>query len=120
MPKDPLGIDWDAPTAVPLPRNLRLAISHGQAVAPQPGLQPYPTFNEADFTPKREPDALVLVIRRMTCQSCGQVSEACEDKLFLRTKGHFTPTLQAESIFTHLSRETKVLHLPAPRCGKCF
>jgi hypothetical protein len=104
---DPLGIDWGA-ELVPFKKGTVF-------------LKQSSSLEEA-FThiPRKEPDALVLVVRRMTCLVCASVQEAPEDKLFLRTKGHFTPTLQEESLFSHLPRETKVVHLPSARCGKCF
>ncbi len=91
-----------------------------------PGFRPFrvrehnPLDEPVVFIPRKEPDALVLVIRSMTCTACGNVRSAPENHLFLRTKGHFTATLREESEFAHLTRETKIIHLECPRCEKCF
>ena len=100
---DPLGIDW--------------AKLQGRALTPQAI-----DLFEAKVVqrPLREADALVLVVRRLTCHRCGTITEAQEENLFLRHKGCFTPTREDASVFKHLSRERKVLSFTSPFCYSCF
>lgn len=100
---DPLGIDWGALA----PRT----------IAVQPASA---TILDLPTRPWKEPDAVVLVIRRMTCKVCHSVSEAPEQNLFTRQGGHFRQTRQGLDEFPGVGRETKVLHLPAEYCGHCF
>ncbi len=120
---DPLGIDWDkdrpAPRAIPRPE-LRSLVEFQSTQQPEGAAANSPSEVIPHHFTKREPDALVLVIRRMTCIQCNSVSEAQENHLFIRTKSTFSATLQDIELFDHLPRETKVLHLPSPRCSKCF
>lgn len=106
---DPLGIQWDDPPPTRLKEG-----------AADKNTQPEVQLDNLHTFTRREPDALVLVIRRMTCQVCHSISEAPENHLFLRTKGHFAATLQDTKLFDHLTRETKIIHLPTPRCVQCF
>jgi hypothetical protein len=104
---DPLGIDWST-----LPPQVA-------KVAKPPAI-----FHQADivYAPAllREPDAIVLILRRMTCLVCHSVSEAPEENLFTRTGGRFSQTRQSIDAFAGVRRETKIIHLSATFCGNCF
>jgi hypothetical protein len=102
----------------PLPQSPALAYARRRANLPQ-GIVAADDSTGEHFI-EREPDALVLVGRRVTCTHCGSICESAETNLFVRRNTTFTITRQSLELVAHLPRERKIIQFEAERCLVCF